>query len=200
MQIGKILFPITSLGPGMRLGIWVQGCLRFCKGCSNPELQIFDKTTDISVQAIYDSTMTLKFNGITISGGEPFIQEHELKELVELYIKAGFDDILIYTGYTIEELKNRRNSDIDYILSHISVLIDGPFVESLVDDVPLRGSSNQRVIILNQKYEEAYKKILKQEKKVDIFQFENETHFIGIPFKNYDEIYKKYVKRGEKDE
>ena len=200
MQIGKILFPITTLGPGRRLGIWTLGCTRFCKGCSNPELQIFDETKDISVQKIFDETINMQFDGLTISGGEPFINPHELKELVELYVKAGFDDILIYTGYTIEELIAKNNSDIDYILTNIAVLIDGPFIESLVDNVPLRGSSNQRVIVLNSHYKEAYENILKKEKTVDIFCFEDEVHFIGIPFKGYDELYKKLIARGRKYE
>lgn len=193
MQIGKILFPITTLGPGKRLGIWTQGCARFCHGCSNPELQTFDETKDVSVQKIFDGTIDMQFEGITISGGEPFMQSHELKQLVELYIDVGINDILVYTGYTIEELVTKKNSDINYILANIAVLIDGPFLESLVDDIPLRGSSNQRVLVLNNKFKRAYEDFLKQEKKVDIFYFEDETHFIGIPFKGYDELYKKLI-------
>lgn len=193
MQIGKILFPITTLGPGKRLGIWAQGCTRFCKGCANPELQTFDATKDVTAQKVFDGTIDMQFDGITISGGEPFIQPHELRQLVELYINAGFDDILIYTGYTVEELIEKKDSDIDFILSNIAVLIDGPFIESLVDDIPLRGSSNQRVLILNRQYKDNYEKFLCQEKKVDIFCFDDETHFIGIPFKGYDELYRKFI-------
>ena len=193
MQIGKILYPITTLGPGRRLGIWTQGCTRFCKGCSNPELQIFDKTKDVSVKEIFNATKTLIFDGITISGGEPFVDPEALRALVEQYADAGYEDILVYTGYTMEELVSKKNPDIDYVLSHIAVLIDGPFVESLVDSVPLRGSSNQRVLVLNEKYKESYEKLLREEKKVDIFRFEEGTHFIGIPFKGYDELYKKFL-------
>ncbi len=194
MQIGKILFPVTTLGPGMRLGIWTQGCTRFCKGCSNPELQIFDKTKDISVSEVYNATRSLPFEGITISGGEPFLDPKELRGLVELYVNAGYEDILIYTGYTIEELVDKKDEDIEYVLSHIAGLIDGPFIEALVDNIPLRGSSNQRVLVLDKKYKESYEALLKQEKKVDIFCFDEETHFIGIPFKGYDELYKRLLK------
>ena len=58
----------------------------------------------------------------------------------------------------MQELVVMNNQDIDFILSKIAVLIDGPFVESLVDDTPLRGSSNQNVWILNAKYKENYEK------------------------------------------
>lgn len=193
MQIGKILFPITTLGPGKRLGIWIQGCTRFCHGCSNPELQTFDQSKDVAVQKVFDGTIDMQFTGITISGGEPFAQANELKSLVELYGNAGITDILIYTGYTIEELIDKSNADINFILSHIAVLIDGPFVEALVDDTPLRGSSNQRVLVLNNQYKSIYEEFLNREKKVDIFYFDDETHFIGIPFKGYDELYKKLI-------
>lgn len=193
MQIGKILFPITTLGPGKRLGIWTQGCTRFCHGCSNPELQTFDQSKDVAVQKVFDGTIDMQFTGITISGGEPFAQANELKSLVELYGNAGITDILIYTGYTIEELIDKNNADINFILSHIAVLIDGPFVEALVDDTPLRGSSNQRVLVLNNQYKSIYEEFLNREKKVDIFYFDDETHFIGIPFKGYDELYKKLI-------
>lgn len=193
MQIGKILFPITTLGPGKRLGIWTQGCMRFCHGCSNPELQTFDQSKDISVKKIADATSGLQYDGVTISGGEPFIQSSELKKLVEIFINAGVEDILIYTGYTIEELIDKGNVDIDYILSHIAALVDGPFVETLVDNTPLRGSSNQRVFVFNNKCRNAYEEILHQEKKVDMFCFDDEIHFIGIPFKGYDELYKKFI-------
>ena len=73
MQIGKILYPVTTLGVGERLGIWTQGCNRFCRGCSNPELQTFDETKDVSPQKIFDATIGWEFDGVTISGGEPFL-------------------------------------------------------------------------------------------------------------------------------
>ncbi len=193
MQIGKILFPVTTLGPGERLGIWVQGCNRFCVGCSNPELQVFDETKEISPEKIFDETYNLGFGGITISGGEPFLQIKDLKSLIELYIGIGYEDILIYTGFTMKELVEMKNPDVDYILSNISVLVDGPFVETLVDDTPLRGSSNQQVWILNSKYKEDYEKVLQQEKKVDIFCFDDDIHFIGIPFDGYNVLYKKLL-------
>lgn len=196
MQIGKVLFPITTLGPGKRLGIWTQGCTRFCKGCSNPDLQTFDVSKEISVQKIFAATIDMNFDGITISGGEPFEQSHDLRQLISLYVKAGVEDILVYTGFSIDELIAKKDDDIDYILSNIAALIDGPFVESLVDDIPLRGSSNQRVLIFKEHHRKNYEASLREEKKVDILHFGDEIHFIGIPFKGYDEIYKKFIKGG----
>ncbi len=193
MQIGKILFPVTTLGPGERLGIWVQGCSRFCEGCANPELQVFDDSKDTTPDKIFDATINLGFEGITISGGEPFLQVKDLRILIEQYNNVGYDDILIYSGFTMQELVDKNDEDINYILSHISVLIDGPFDIGLVDNIPLRGSSNQNVWILNPKYKREYENLLTQEKKVDIFCFDDDIHFIGIPFKGYDSLYKKLL-------
>lgn len=193
MQVGKILFPVTTLGPGKRLGIWVQGCNRFCKGCSNPELQIFDESKDISHYKIVEATINLGFEGITISGGEPFLQIQDLRALVECYHDAGYEDILIYTGFGLNELMDRNDENINFILTHIAVLIDGPFDVNLVDSVPLRGSSNQNVWILNSKYKNEYEKLLMEDKTVDIFCFEDDIHFIGIPFDGYDQLYRKLL-------
>ncbi len=194
MQIGKILFPITTLGPGKRVGIWVLGCSRNCEGCSNPELQFFDASKDISVEEIVQFIKTLPCEGVTISGGEPFLQTEALKHLVCELREAGIDDILIYSGFTKQELENMNDPNVDFVLSHITVLIDGPFIKELVDDVPLRGSSNQKVWLFDRRYEQQYLSCLTGEKKVDIFQFRDEIHFIGIPFKDYKKIYTKYIK------
>lgn len=195
MQIGKILHPVTTLGPGTRLGIWTQGCNRFCPGCANPELQVFDETREVDPNRIVDAVLHLEFDGVTISGGEPFLQAGDLRVLVERFRQEGFDDILVYTGFTKKELTEKHDRDIDYVLTHIAVLIDGPFDERLTDDVPLRGSYNQCVHFINPAYRERYEEFMSREKKVDIFRFDDEVHFIGIPFRGYDELYKKYVER-----
>ena len=58
--------------------------------------------------------------------------------------------IFVWTGYTLEELKNRNDKYIKNILSHINVLIDGKFIQAERDiTLPLRGSSNQRILYKN---------------------------------------------------
>lgn len=58
--------------------------------------------------------------------------------------------IFVWTGYTLEELKNRNDEYIENILSHINVLIDGKFIQAERDiTFPLRGSSNQRILYKN---------------------------------------------------
>ena len=58
-------------------------------------------------------------------------------------------NILIYSGYTFEELKNKKDQDIDDILCLADYLVDGKFVLKLRDiSLTFRGSSNQRIIDL----------------------------------------------------
>ena len=58
--------------------------------------------------------------------------------------------IFVWTGYTLEELKNRNDEYIENILSHINVLIDGKFIQAERDiTLPLRESSNQRILYKN---------------------------------------------------
>lgn len=198
MQIGKILFPITTLGPGRRAGVWVTGCNRRCDGCSNPELRIFDASKDLPTEQVFELISAFDCDGVTVTGGEPFLQVAALRRLVELLTGAGMRDILIYSGFTVEQLAAMRDADVDYILGNIAVLIDGEYVKELADGVPLRGSSNQRVLIMNDEFKSAYERALAEEKRVNVFDFGGETHFIGIPLENGDAIYSDYMKYGRR--
>ena len=195
MEIGKVLYPIKSLGIKTRVAIWTIGCFRNCFNCSNPELQYSDASKDVNVELIIESIKDYDFQGVTISGGEPFLQIHELAKLVKLINEElHIDDILIFTGYTLLELENMHDNDVDYILKHISVLVDGPYIEQKHIELPLRGSENQIVHILNKKYQSLYLDYQAKEKIFDIFKDSNEVHIIGIPIKNYKEQYKMYLK------
>ena len=155
---------------------------------------MFDDSKNIDIEKIISFVQETHCERVTISGGEPFLQTHELRNLINGLNSIGIDDILLYTGFLKEELESRIETDINFILSHIAVLIDGPFVQDLVDDIPLRGSSNQRVWVYKNKYQEEYLCCLKGKKRIDIFEFRDEVHFIGIPFPNHKKLYSKYVR------
>ena len=98
----------------------------------------------------------------------------------------GCDDILIYTGYTYDELKSKNDKAIDDILSKISVLIDGEYIEELDDDkCSLRGSTNQRIIILDEKYKEEYNKYLEMGRTQQILDLGCYVLGVGIPNKKF---------------
>jgi len=177
MYVARILYPVEVLGPGKRVGIWFCGCPRRCKGCSNPELWEFQEKYLTSPHLVYELILRISreytIDGFTITGGEPLYQEAELKELLSL-LKCISDDILVYTGYKYQELSHDALAD-------ISVLIDGEYVEELNDNSLLRGSSNQKIYILDEAKKEKYCAYFKTElNKVQNFFTSDGVISVGI--------------------
>ncbi len=89
-------------------------------------------------------------HGITISGGEPFLQPEAVYELIKL-AKLDDLDVIVYSGYTYESLSHRGCKYTEQILKTADILIDGPFIQQLKNlNLLWRGSSNQRIIDLKE--------------------------------------------------
>lgn len=142
-------------GYGIRNTIFTQGCRHHCKGCHNPE------TWPVNAGKLFDYDQQMKFinnskenpliDGLTLSGGDPIVQAHEVLKFIKLYKKEiPHHNIWLYTGYTYEELISMNDEDINGILDMIDVLVDGKFVLELRSlDCIFRGSTNQRIIDMN---------------------------------------------------
>jgi anaerobic ribonucleoside-triphosphate reductase activating protein len=180
MRIKRLCYPITALGPGQRVGIWVTGCLQACPGCISPELKSLEAGNDVSVAEIVRmiSKIEKPLSGFTISGGEPFLQAAELRELVTEISQKFSEDIIVFSGYSIEELQSRDEEAVNDILATIAVLIDGPYIDELNDGIGIRGSSNQRVHIF--KNEEYYRDLATQKRTIQSFRYQNQILLIGI--------------------
>ena len=162
MNIARVLYPVKVLGPGNRIGIWVCGCHRACPGCSNPELWYERPEYEISIDQLMELINTVKItndiDGFTITGGEPMNQAPALSILVDRLSEVS-EDILVYSGYRLDELKD-RDFDTQAVLDKIAVLIDGEYIEERNNDSRLRGSSNQKIHILNSKFASIYQEYL----------------------------------------
>lgn len=181
MQIDRVLYPITTLGPGNRLGIWTVGCPHHCFNCSNPELWEKDETKDIELTNLFDILREYVdlAEGVTITGGEPFCQSEELYYLVMNLKKFGYTDILVYTGYQYDLIKEKHS----HILNFIDVLVDGLYIDSLNDNIGHKGSSNQRCILLNSEMKHKYKDFDIKIRQRQNFITNNNIISVGIPFK-----------------
>lgn len=184
MNVVRVLYPVEVLGPGKRVGIWLCGCRRGCRGCSNPELweqrPEYEVTVDDIIDLVSRIDETHEIDGFTISGGEPMDQSEELSQLL-LRLSEYSKDILAYTGYRIDELKDRRDPDTDVALSQIAVLIDGEYRESENTDVLLRGSANQRIHILIPEMAEIYENYLSSaHNQIQNFTTSNGVVSVGI--------------------
>ena len=135
-------------GPGLRFTIFVQGCPHRCKGCHNPQTHDFKGGTLADTEELLEKIRRNPLlDGVTFSGGEPFCQALPLAEIGKNVHALGLNTIT-YTGYTFEELYERRNeSGIGELLEVTDYLIDGPFVEAQKSyQLQFRGSANQRIL------------------------------------------------------
>ena len=192
MRVERIITGVKTLGPGNRLVIFTNGCRKRCPGCVSQRLQKFDKRTEIDVIEAIKEFSLANVDGVTISGGEPFIQEKELAKLVRYFNDQSIDDILIYSGYTLKQLQNKNNLDINYVLDNIGVLIDGPYIQDKNDNTGnLKGSSNQSIIFIREGLKEKYDNYFKIERSCQEFTVGNIKIGIGIPTSEYINDFKK---------
>lgn len=145
-------------GEGMRAVLWTQGCPHNCKGCHNPNTHDFNGGYLTDTDAIIEelSNNMLFEDGITLSGGDPFMQAKAVNEIAK-YVKSIGKDIWAYTGFTYEKLIEigQKNVDIIELLNNIDVLVDGKFIlEQKSLDLFYMGSRNQRVIDVKRSLEE----------------------------------------------
>ena len=136
-------------GPGLRMTVFAQGCLRNCKGCHNPQTHALDQGTlipakDLLTQFCSDPLLS----GITFSGGEPFLQPEPLLWLAREVHRLG-KNVMAFSGYTLEELLDQglERPAVTDLVNEVDYLVDGPYIEELRNlELEYRGSSNQRYL------------------------------------------------------
>lgn len=184
MRIARMIAPVHSLGPGKRVCLWLQGCLRDCPGCISPELQPAagpETPVELLADILTRTARRGGCGGLTISGGEPFLQAAELLRLLAL-LRDGFQDILVYTGYTLKELRGGAcGPEGRDCLTYIDVLIDGPYLqERNRPDCVLRGSDNQIIHYLNPALTGCYGTYLAQSRMIESFSHGGDVVLTGI--------------------
>lgn len=157
MNYQSITYPDVNNGLGCRVTLWVSGCPHHCKGCHNQHTWDPDSGNEFTAetkQQLIDILKLPYIKGLTISGGEPLALYNlsKVSKLIEEFkILFPKKDIWLYTGYTIEELKNpnvdmKRLSYIYTIFENVDYIVEGPYIDKLRDiTLPFRGSSNQRI-------------------------------------------------------
>jgi len=132
-------------GPGLRLTVFAQGCPHGCKGCHNPNTHDPEGGYFIDIDEIVEKMeKNPLLSGITLSGGEPFMQVEAMGELAMTACEMGLD-VIVYTGYTWEELM--ADDTFMPLISAVDYIVDGRFELDLRTlNMPFVGSSNQRVI------------------------------------------------------
>ena len=155
-KIAGIYWDDTAAAPGISLSVYFSGCHFHCPGCQNPEAWDFNYGTEYNLDIREEIMRKINKNGVmrtlSILGGEPLCPEN-IEDVMNLigWCKLEYPALKIYlwTGYTIEELEARDDDDIRHILSNITCLIEGRYEQDKRDiTLPLRGSTNQRIIMM----------------------------------------------------
>lgn len=138
-------------GDGLRFTLFVQGCPHHCEGCHNPSTWEFGKGKKVGYKTIFNMMVENPLlEGITLSGGEPFMQAEDLYLLAKL-VHSNDMNVWCYTGFTYEYLLEHGTTAQKQLLDEIDVLVDGRFeLEKRDISLMFRGSSNQRVINLEE--------------------------------------------------
>ena len=181
------------LGPGRRYVLWTQGCKKNCRGCIFPAGRNLNSGGEwISIEKLFAeikiSAEKNSLTGITISGGEPFLQPAALARLVYFVRKETLLDVMIFSGYRLEELQRRNDKATNFLLENVDLLIDGEYIENLNTNTIYRGSENQRVHFLSKKYL-PFKKKIEQTKNRSIefvSKEDGELFMIGVPPKDFE--------------
>jgi len=140
-------------GPGVRTVIWLQGCKRRCPGCFNPRARPLKGGFTMTPQQLLRQVESYRTDGVTISGGEPLLQMTPLLEFLNLIRSTSTLTVILYTGYTLEEIQALPLGM--QLLSTVDILIDGAYDRSQPASDGIRGSLNQRIHFLSDRYSES---------------------------------------------
>lgn len=153
MRIAQIVPCTEAEGPGRRFAVWFQGCPLRCPGCCNPEFLTFHGGEERSLADVTDVIANADVEGITLLGGEPFAHAADGAALAEFAHACGLS-VMIFSGFTIEELRSRTEPAVRALLALTDILVDGPYRRE-EPDTQRRwiGSRNQRIHFLTPRYQ-----------------------------------------------
>lgn len=172
----------NELGPGLRYVIWVQGCPFNCKGCITPDgIPIVENNLLEINQIISAICANRKIAGITISGGEPFLQASKLVKILSAVKSIRPElDIIVFSGFNLNDLDWIEAKE---LLQLIDVLIDGKYIDKLNDNKGLRGSSNQKVHYLTDRLKKHQNYFEERQRSIEVHVFNDHQTLIGVPNK-----------------
>lgn len=156
MNIAGFYDESISNGIGWRAVLFVSGCPHGCPGCQNKIAQDYEYGEKFTQEKENEIINKIKENsilkGITISGGEPLCKENVegvLNFIKKVKSEKPNFNVWCYTGYTLEELKERNDETTNNCLKEIDVLVDGRFeIDKKVPNLKFKGSTNQRILDL----------------------------------------------------
>jgi anaerobic ribonucleoside-triphosphate reductase activating protein len=157
MSIAQVIPCTEAEGPGSRFAIWFQGCPLRCPGCCNPEFLPFKGGESWTLSRMKDSIAEAQekqqIEGISLLGGEPFAHAKPAAAIARFAQERGLS-VMIYSGYLIEELRQRPEPEVAQLLGDTDLLVDGPYIREQPETARRWiGSRNQRVHFFSDRYD-----------------------------------------------
>lgn len=147
LRVARMLSPVTSLGPGRRLGLWVQGCDLGCRGCASRDTWDRAGGTLVAVDELARQIAAVvahdDLTGLTLTGGEPIDQAADLASVVDRVRETADDlDVLVFTGYAPSAARRRGRA----LWECADTVVAGPYRQDLPSEDPIRASANQVLV------------------------------------------------------
>jgi anaerobic ribonucleoside-triphosphate reductase activating protein len=185
LNIANIINCTEVEGPGKRFAIWLQGCLKRCKGCCNPEMLDLKSNQIIGIKnvikEIQKAIINYKIEGITFIGGEPFLQAKGLSEIAN-YCRENNLSVMIFSGYTLQEIQNSKLEGAKELLNYCDILVDGEFeINNLDNERNWIGSKNQDIHLLSNFYSKGIEYSKEFKKGLEFRIMKNNIQFNGDP-------------------
>jgi pyruvate formate lyase activating enzyme len=112
-------------GPGLRVVLFVSGCLLRCSYCHNPDTWHLKDGTYVAAQDVIDrlggfaSALRALDGGLTISGGEPMVQLAFTRRILAGAKKLGIHTAIETSGFLGDRADDRFLSVLDLVLLDI---------------------------------------------------------------------------------
>lgn len=182
------------MGPYERFIIWVHGCCFDCEGCLaiNTRLGAYK---EIFIDDLAGEIIKSSCEGITISGGEPFLQARELQSLIRIIKETRDVGVIVYSGFTLDEIKADESKS--PLLNEIDILIDGRYEKDLDDGRAYVGSSNQIIHYLTERYKTIGQEYYAATKrKAEIKFTSSQAILIGVPSREVLSLWRSLKSKG----
>jgi anaerobic ribonucleoside-triphosphate reductase activating protein len=156
ISVAQIVPSTEAEGPGRRFALWFQGCPLRCPGCCNPEMLPFEGGHSTPLHAVMGQLRRAAaehgVEGITLLGGEPIAHATGAAVVARETQAAGLS-VMVFSGYTLNEIRGMTDPAVAELLAHTDILVDGPYVRELRETRRRWiGSSNQQIHFLTQRY------------------------------------------------